>query len=184
MPRRPRPSRRQRPRRRAKARLHKPVLKPGEKADKKPAKRAARPASAWVDDQARRRAMKTRGDTSGGRDGWRSRAGAGRHRDEEGGTAFATPAEPKVLEVPIPETITVGDLAHKMAVKAAEVIKVMMKMGTMVTINQVLDQDTAMIVVQEMGHIAKPAKLDDPEAFLSEATAHGRRQRGDASARW
>ena len=151
--------------------LHKPVLKPGEKAEKKPAKRAARPASAWVDDQARRRAMKTRGDTSGGRDGWRSRAGAGRHRDEEGGTAFATPAEPKVLEVPIPETITVGDLAHKMAVKAAEVIKVMMKMGTMVTINQVLDQDTAMIVVQEMGHVAKPAKLDDPEAFLSEAAA-------------
>ena len=151
--------------------LHKPVLKPGEKAEKKPAKRAARPGSAWVDDQARRRAMKTRGDTSGGRDGWRSRAGAGRHRDEEGGTAFATPAEPKVLEVPIPETISVGDLAHKMAVKAAEVIKVMMKMGTMVTINQVLDQDTAMIVVQEMGHVAKPAKLDDPEAFLSEAAA-------------
>ena len=114
--------------------------------------------------------MKTRGDTSGGRDGWRSRAGSARHRsDEEGGTAFAAPAEPKVLEVPIPETISVGDLAHKMSVKAAEVIKVMMKMGTMVTINQVIDQDTAMIVVQEMGHVAKPAKLDDPEAFLSEA---------------
>jgi len=152
--------------------LHKPVLKPGEKAEKKPAKRAARPASSWVDDQARRRAMKTRGDASGGRDAWRSRAGSARHRgDEEGGTAFAAPSEPKVLEVPIPETITVGDLAHKMSVKAAEVIKVMMKMGTMVTINQVLDQDTAMIVVQEMGHVAKPAKLDDPEAFLTEAAA-------------
>jgi translation initiation factor IF-2 len=151
--------------------LHKPVLKPGEKAEKKPAKRAAKPASSWVDDQARRRAIKTRGDASGGREAWRSRAGSGRHRDEEGGTAFAAPSEPKVLEVPIPETITVGDLAHKMAVKAAEVIKVMMKMGTMVTINQVLDQDTAMIVVQEMGHVAKPAKLDDPEAFLTEAEA-------------
>jgi translation initiation factor IF-2 len=58
-----------------------------------------------------------------------------------------------------------------MSVKAAEVIKVMMKMGTMVTINQVLDQDTAMIVVQEMGHTAKPAKLDDPESFLAEAPA-------------
>src|SRR5688572_26406295 len=56
-----------------------------------------------------------------------------------------------------------------MSVKAAEVIKTMMKMGTMVTINQVLDQDTAMIVVQEMGHTAKPAKLDDPESFLAEA---------------
>jgi translation initiation factor IF-2 len=148
--------------------LHRPVLKPGEKdaKDKKGPKRAAKPASAWVDDQARRRAIKTRGDASGGRDGWRSRAG-GRHRDDEGGTAFAAPSEPKVLEVPIPETISVGDLAHKMSVKAAEVIKVMMKMGTMVTINQVIDQDTAMIVVQEMGHTPKPAKLDDPESFLT-----------------
>src|SRR5688572_23871902 len=150
--------------------LHRPVLKPADKDAKKGPKRAAKPASAWVDDQARRRAIKTRGDASGGRDGWRSRAGA-RHRDDEGGTAFAAPAEPKVIEVLIPETITVGDLAHKMSVKAAEVIKVMMKMGTMVTINQVLDQDTAMIVVQEMGHIAKPAKLDDPESFLTEAAA-------------
>ncbi|HEX4781691.1 MAG TPA: translation initiation factor IF-2, partial [Usitatibacter sp.] len=149
--------------------LHRPVLKPGEKeakADKKP-KRAAKPASAWVDDVARRRAMKTRGDASGGRDGWRSRGGS-RHRDEEGGTSFAAPSEPKVIEVLVPETISVGDLAHKMSVKAAEVIKTMMKMGTMVTINQVLDQDTAMIVVQEMGHQAKPAKLDDPESFLAE----------------
>jgi len=151
--------------------LHKPALKPGEKADKKPAKRAAKPASAWVDDQARRRAMKTRGDASGGRDAWRSRAGARHRGEDDGGTAFAAPSEPKVLEVPVPETISVGDLAHKMSVKAAEVIKVMMKMGTMVTINQVLDQDTAMIVVQEMGHVAKPAKLDDPEAFLTAAAS-------------
>src|SRR5439155_13063301 len=91
-------------------------------------------------------------------------------REEEGGATFA-PVEPKVVEVLVPETISVGDPAHKMAVKAAEVIKVMMKMGTMVTINQVLDQDTAMIVVQEMGHLAKPAKLDDPEAFLTESAA-------------
>jgi translation initiation factor IF-2 len=156
--------------------LHKPAPKPGEKAEKKPAKRAAKPATSWVDDQARRRAMKTRGDVSGGRDAWRSRAGARHRGEEEGGTAFAVPAEPKVLEVPIPETITVGDLAHKMSVKAAEVIKVMMKMGTMVTINQVLDQDTAMIAVQEMGHVAKPAKLTDPEAFLTEAVAAGEAQ--------
>src|SRR6185503_7358956 len=153
--------------------LHRPVLKPGEKeakADKKGPKRAAKPAAAWVDDVARRRAMKTRGDASGGRDGWRSR-GARRH-DDDSGTAFAAPTEPKVIEVLVPETITVGDLAHKMSVKAAEVIKTMMKMGTMVTINQVLDQDTAMIVVQEMGHQAKPAKLDDPESFLAESEAH------------
>jgi translation initiation factor IF-2 len=154
--------------------LHRPVLKPGEKeakGDKKGAKRAAKPASAWVDDVARRRAMKTRGDASGGRDGWRSRGG-GRHRDDESGAAFAAPSEPKIIEVLVPETITVGDLAHKMSVKAAEVIKTMMKMGTMVTINQVLDQDTAMIVVQEMGHQAKPAKLNDPESFLEESVEH------------
>jgi translation initiation factor IF-2 len=154
--------------------LHRPVLKPGEKeakSDKKGPKRAAKPASAWVDDVARRRAMKTRGDTSGGRDGWRSRGGA-RHRDEEGGTAFAAPSEPKVIEVLVPETISVGDLAHKMSVKAAEVIKIMMKMGTMATINQVIDQETAMILVQEMGHQAKPAKLDDPESFLAESAAN------------
>jgi translation initiation factor IF-2 len=149
--------------------LHRPVLKPGEaKADKKGPKRTAKPASSWVDDQARRRGIKTRGDTSGGRDGWRTR-GHGRHRDEESGTTFAAPSEPKILEVPIPETISVADLAHKMSVKAAEVIKVMMKMGSMVTINQVIDQDTAMIVVQEMGHTPKPAKLDDPESLLAEA---------------
>ncbi|MGZ5031798.1 MAG: translation initiation factor IF-2 [Usitatibacter sp.] len=155
--------------------LHRPVLKPGEKeakTDKKGPKRAVKPASSWVDDVARRRAMKTRGDVSGGRDGWRARGGGGRHRDEEGGTAFAAPSEPKVLEIPIPETISVAELAHKMSVKAAEVIKTMMKMGTMVTINQVIDQDTAMIVVAEMGHIAKPAKLEDPESFLSESAAN------------
>jgi translation initiation factor IF-2 len=59
-----------------------------------------------------------------------------------------------------------------MAVKAAAVIKVMMKMGTMATINQMLDQETAMILVEEMGHIAKPAALDSPEAYLAEAEAH------------
>jgi translation initiation factor IF-2 len=149
--------------------LHRPVLKPGESKDKKGPKRAAKPASAWVDDQARRRGIKTRGDASGGRDGWRSRGG-GRHRDDDGTSTFAAPSEPKILEVPIPETISVGDLAHKMSVKAAEVIKVMMKMGSMVTINQVIDQETAMIVVQELGHVAKPAKLDDPESLLAAAT--------------
>jgi translation initiation factor IF-2 len=152
--------------------LHRPVLKPGDAKDKKGPKRAAKPASAWVDDVARRRAIKTRGDASGGRDGWRSRGGGGRHRDDDSANAFAQPSEPKVIEVLIPETISVGDLAHKMSVKAAEVIKVMMKMGTMVTINQVIDQDTAMIVVQEMGHQGKPAKLDDPESFLVETAAN------------
>jgi translation initiation factor IF-2 len=81
------------------------------------------------------------------------------------------PPEPIVREVLVPETITVADLAHKMAVKAAEVIKTLMKMGSMVTINQVLDQETAMIVVEEMGHVAKAAKIDEPDAYLTEAAA-------------
>jgi len=74
----------------------------------------------------------------------------------------------RVLEVHVPETITVAELAHKMAVKASEVIKQLMKLGQMVTINQPLDQDTAMILVEEMGHKAIIAALDDPEAFTDD----------------
>ncbi len=74
-------------------------------------------------------------------------------------------------DVHVPETITVADLAHAMAVKASEVIKQLMKLGQMVTINQVLDQETAMIVIEEMGHKATAAKLDDPEAMLVDADA-------------
>ncbi|HEZ5027669.1 TPA: translation initiation factor IF-2 [Neisseria meningitidis] len=82
--------------------------------------------------------------------------------------AFQAPTEPVVHEVLVPETITVADLAHKMAVKGVEVVKALMKMGMMVTINQSIDQDTALIVVEELGHIGKPAADDDPEAFLDE----------------
>lgn len=72
---------------------------------------------------------------------------------------FERPTAPIVREVPLPETITVADLAQKMSVKAAEVIKALMKLGTMATINQALDQDTATIVVEEMGH--KPKLLQE-----------------------
>src|SRR6185295_11630035 len=90
--------------------LHRPQIKPGDaKTDKKGPKKAAKPASSWADEVARRRAIKTRGDASGGRDGWRSRGGRG-HRDDDGGTTFAAPSEPKVIEVLVPETITLGDL--------------------------------------------------------------------------
>jgi translation initiation factor IF-2 len=85
----------------------------------------------------------------------------------------AAPVEARIIEVHVPETITVAELAHKMAVKASEVIKQLMKLGQMVTINQPLDQDTAMIVVEEMGHVAVIASLDDPEAFTEEeASGH------------
>jgi len=145
--------------------LHKPAGKPDKKDEKQ--KKAA---AAWKEEAAKKRTIKTRGDT-GGASGWRGAKGGGRHRHahHEEHAPAQMPAEPIVREVLVPETITVADLAHKMAVKAAEVIKVLMKLGSMVTINQVLDQETAMIVVEEMGHVAKAAKLDDPDALLAEA---------------
>ena len=76
---------------------------------------------------------------------------------------FEKPVAPQVREVAIPETITVGELAQRMAVKANEVIKVMMNMGAMATINQLIDQETAAIVVDEMGHKAKLEKESDVE---------------------
>lgn len=84
---------------------------------------------------------------------------------------FEVPTEPIVRDVTIPETITVADLAKKMAVKVPEIIKGMVKLGQMVTINQMLDQETAMILVEELGHRAIAAKLDDPEAFLTDESA-------------
>ncbi len=81
--------------------------------------------------------------------------------------AFVKPTASVVRDVQVPETITVGELALVMSVKAAEVIKVMMSMGSMVTINQVLDQDTALLVVEEMGHKGIAASMDDPESLLS-----------------
>jgi translation initiation factor IF-2 len=147
--------------------LHAPKPAGDAKTDKKPKK--AKPTTVLRDDSARRRTIKTRGDAGGGVGGWHSRGG--RHRPQSGGgeqTTFAQPTEPLVREVAVPETITVGELAHRMSVKAAEVIKALMKLGTMATINQVLDQETAIIVVEEMGHKAKAAKLDDPESYLVE----------------
>ncbi|GAA5102504.1 translation initiation factor IF-2 [Wohlfahrtiimonas larvae] len=87
-----------------------------------------------------------------------SRRGGGKKRKaspQQGKHGFTKPVAPQKSEVILGETITVADLAHKMSVKAAEVIKTLMKMGSMVTINQVLDQDTAAIVVEEMGHTYK-----------------------------
>jgi translation initiation factor IF-2 len=152
--------------------LHKPTVKPEEKAQKaeKKAKKVVVKEVVWKDDAVKRRSIKTRGDASGGM-GWRARktrSGHGSHAEEGDAQRSFAPSEPVVKDVTVPETITVADLAHKMSVKAAEVIKVLMKLGTMVTINQVLDQDTAMIVIEEMGHVAKRAKLDEPDAFLDE----------------
>ena len=77
---------------------------------------------------------------------------AGKHARKSNEHAFTRPTAPTIYEVELPEAITVGDLAQKMAVKASEVIKSLMKMGVMATINQTLDQDTATLLVEEMGH--------------------------------
>jgi len=145
--------------------LHKPAAKEG---DKKVADKDKKSGNAWKDDAAKKRGIKTRGDAGGGAGGWRG-GPRGRHgKQQEESRAAPMVVEAVIKEVHVPETISVADLAHKMSLKATEVIKTLMKMGMMVTINQQLDQETAMIVVEELGHKAFAAKLDDPDAFLDE----------------
>ncbi len=167
--------------------LHKPAGKPGAapgaKKDAKPAApgakktiKTAEVASTWSDDASRKKpADKPAAPAS--RDGWRAggkgggKGGRGGRNQQNDRRNEPAPQEFIAREVHVPETISVADLAHKMSVKAAEVIKQLMKLGQMVTINQVLDQETAMIVVEELGHVAIAAKLDDPEAFLDETAS-------------
>ncbi|MYM21918.1 translation initiation factor IF-2 [Duganella sp. FT135W] len=172
--------------------LHKPATtataKPGDKpGDKKPAVagadkksiKSANVSSTWQDDAKKRGAPggnKGRGGSTGpstGRDSWRGGKGGRRHhQSDDRETNFQAPTEAIVKDVHVPETITVAELAHKMSVKASEVIKQLMKLGQMCTINQVLDQETAMIVVEEMGHKAHAAEEDDPEAILADQGEH------------
>ena len=151
--------------------LHKPVAKEGaEKPAVKDAKKGKGNNKEWTDAENKKRGLKTRGDVTSGKPGWRAPKGKHHknHADDDQQHAFSAPTEPIIHEVLVPETITVADLAHKMAVKSGEVIKALMGMGMMVTINQVLDQETAIIVVEEMGHTAKAAAPNDPDAFLEE----------------
>jgi len=170
--------------------LHKPATTPGAAprgaaAPAAPAGgsgkevKSAKLSSSWAGDAAKKKEMKTRGDTGSGAargSAWRAgpKGGGRRGNDRDRGGdhhAHASTAEARIIEVHVPETITVAELAHKMSIKASEVIKALMKMGQMVTINQPLDQDTAMIVVEELGHKAVVAALDDPEAFTDEEAA-------------
>jgi len=152
--------------------LHKPkVTDAAPDGDKKSKKKEV---TVWKDESVKRRTIKTRGDVQGA-SGWHTPKTSSRHRvetKEQAAHQFEAPSEPIVHEIHVPETISVADLSHKMSLKAAEVIKVLMKLGSMVTINQVLDQETAMIVVEELGHKAVAAKLDDPEAYLDETVEH------------
>lgn len=163
--------------------LHRPAkpvtAKPGAKdapaAGARPGSKASdKKAPAWQEDAARKKVMKTRdaAPAAGTADGWKSGARGKGHGNKRGAEAnrgaVAEQQDTTAREIVVPETITVGELAHKMSIKAAELIKSMMKMGQMVTINQVLDRDTAMILVEEMGHVAVAAKDDDPDAALTD----------------
>ena len=164
--------------------LHKPVVAPGAvkaavpgaapavagAAGKKEVK-SENLSSTWKDDAAKKKGIPSRGapvvpGRGNFRAGARGRRVSGREARPE--STFIAPTDFKVIEVHVPETITVSELAHKMSIKSSEVIKHLMKLGQMVTINQPLDQDTAMIVVEEMGHTAITAALDDPEAFTDD----------------
>ncbi len=161
--------------------LHKPAVVPGAAkpaaagavagaAGKKEVK-SENLSSTWKDDVAKKKGIPSRGaPVVPGRGNFRGgpRGRRSSDRDSRSESSFVAPTEFKVIEVHVPETITVAELAHKMSVKSSEVIKHLMKLGQMVTINQPLDQDTAMIVVEEMGHQAVTASLDDPEAFADE----------------
>lgn len=114
----------------------------------------------------------------GGRNKFKKRKGSEksdkyREAEESLTHGFALPTSPMIREVLVPETITVGELAKRMSVKVAEVIKVMMTLGAMATINQVIDQETALIVIEEMGHKAVVIKDDAIEVGLGEAISKG-----------
>ncbi|MEO1947978.1 MAG: translation initiation factor IF-2 [Methylophilaceae bacterium] len=151
--------------------LHKPAPKAGvaaKPAGSKDAKKGKSSNKDWNDKENRKRGFKTRGAPTA--NGWRSKKGKNKSskKQEDEEHAFVAPTEAVVHEVLVPETLSVSDLAKKMAVKANEVIKTLMGMGMMVTINQVLDQETAIIIVEEMGHTAIAAAENDPETFLEE----------------
>jgi len=146
---------------RAKAPRQKEAERRGGRTEKDDAPRRGKPAFARKgDDDDARGARRGRGGKKGS-----ARGGKGVQNQH----GFEKPTAPVVHEVTVPESITVADLAKKMSVKAAEVIKVMFKMGAMATINQVLDQDTAMLVVEEMGHKPKALQENAVEDALMES---------------
>ena len=167
--------------------LHKPAAgKAGKKegttdAPGKKTLKSGEIASTWSDDASRKKpAEKRDAPAAPGREGWRAggKSKSGGRKGGRGANNAQTenrepvPVEFIAREIHVPETISVADLSHKMSIKAGEVIKHLMQLGQIVTINQVLDQETAMIVVEELGHKAIAAKLDDPEAFLDEDAPH------------
>lgn len=169
-----------RPRRVLRA-TEKPARRKGSKKDNKADKaesdkKASKEAKVAEQQRATRKrpskadVASARGSEEGWREPSRGRRRGRRGQEEQRGQHKQQPQQPEFIkrEIQVPETITVAELAHKMAIKATEVIKHLMQLGQMVTINQVLDQETAMILVEEMGHTAIEAKLDDPESYLED----------------
>ena len=144
--------------------LHRPASKAGVKVEKQKEKKDKK--NDWVDRTLKKRPIKNR--SSNANAGWRAPRNKNKNIDSNPDLdqTFVAPSDPIVKDILIPETISVADLGHKMAIKASELIKSLMGMGMMVTINQVLDQDTAMILVEEMGHNPQAAKENDPESLL------------------
>ena len=145
-----------------------------EAAEKRPEKRKEKPRDereTKEDREARRKLEREELHVASGKSGRRKKSAKGRPAvlSATGRHGFEKPTAPIVREVLIPETISVGELAQRMSVKAAEVIKFMMSMGTMVTINQMLDQETASLVVGELGHKFKLVKDSDLETALGES---------------
>jgi len=162
----------EKPARRGKAKKEARAAPEAKKAPKTAAKEATAD-SQWGAGRKKQSKADVAAAGRGSGEGWRE-PGRGRRRGRRGQEEQRQqqqPQQPEFIkrEIQIPETITVADLAHKMAIKATEVIKHLMQLGQMVTINQVLDQETAMILVEEMGHVAVEAKLDDPESYLEDA---------------
>ena len=136
-------------------------------------KEKAKPKKKAAETRYGRKELHVAGDKSGRR---KRKAPMRRRAVAVGGDqhGFERPTAPVVREIEIPESISVADLAKAMAIKGNEVVKVLFNMGAMVTINQVIDQDTATLVVEEMGHVAKPvesAEMD--EKLLAEEQQEG-----------
>ncbi|MDY6891518.1 MAG: translation initiation factor IF-2, partial [Pseudomonadota bacterium] len=149
--------------------LAEPVTENPRRKDKEKSRRSdddERPRRGKGGKSARQEEGRGRRGKGGGRRGAAAGRGRGAGQNQHG---FEKPTAPVVHDVNVPESITVAELAKKMSVKAAEVIKVMFNMGAMVTINQVLDQDTAVLVVEEMGHRAHPMQENAIEDALVES---------------
>ncbi|MEO0347406.1 MAG: translation initiation factor IF-2 [Pseudomonadota bacterium] len=156
-----------------------------EREEREQRERAEREALAARKEKTKygRKELHVAGDKSGRRKRKRPaqtrRRAAGVNVDTQHG--FERPTAPVIRDVEIPETITVGELSQRMAVKATEVIKALMGMGAMVTINQTIDQDTATLVVEELGHVAKPVSDSSvDEELLADVAETGE---GDAITR-